>query len=276
MFAKILVGTDGSDTASVAVDHAATLAERTGAELLVVSAYRPVGGDADTPLGRTTDHTEDDRARAVLDHERQRFGDGVAVRTLLQEGNPSEAILDVAEEEGVDLIVVGNKGMTGGKRFLVGSVPNNVSHHAPCHVLMVHTVWAEQAGPEEPADAPRYERFLIGTDGSDTARTVVAVGAQLARAVGAEVLLLFVGDAAGGREVLERAAADIGEGVPVSWNTAEGDPSDRIIDTAVREDCDLIVIGNKGMTGSRRFLLGSVPNNISHHAPGNVLIVKTT
>ncbi|MGH2724508.1 MAG: universal stress protein [Actinomycetota bacterium] len=276
MFSKILVGTDGSDTASVAVDHAAWLAERVGAELLIVSAYRPVGGDVDTPLGRTSDHTEDDRARAILEHEQKRHGDRVAVRTILQEGNPADAILDVAEEEGVDLIIVGNKGMTGGKRFLIGSVPNNVSHHAPCHVLIVHTAWAERARAEELARVPGYERILIGTDGSPTAGGAVEVGTELAGAVGAEVLLLFVGDAARGGEVLEQAAADIGDRVPVSSNTAEGDPADRIIDVAVRESCDLIVVGNKGMTGTRRFLLGSVPNNVSHHAPGNVLIAKTT
>ena len=54
-------------------------------------------------------------------------------------GDAADAILDVAEEQAADLIVVGNKGMTGAKRFLLGSVPNKVSHHAPCSVLIVRT-----------------------------------------------------------------------------------------------------------------------------------------
>jgi nucleotide-binding universal stress UspA family protein len=64
---------------------------------------------------------------------------GVEVETHAREGDPADAILDVAEETGADLIVVGNKGMTGAKRFLLGSVPNKVSHHAPCSVMIIRT-----------------------------------------------------------------------------------------------------------------------------------------
>jgi nucleotide-binding universal stress UspA family protein len=64
---------------------------------------------------------------------------GVEAETYARQGDPADAILDVAEERGADLIVVGNKGMTGAKRFLLGSVPNKVSHHAPCSVLIIRT-----------------------------------------------------------------------------------------------------------------------------------------
>ena len=64
---------------------------------------------------------------------------GLQVRTFARQGDPADAILDVAEEQHADLIVVGNKGMTGAKRFLLGSVPNRVSHHAPCSVLIIRT-----------------------------------------------------------------------------------------------------------------------------------------
>jgi nucleotide-binding universal stress UspA family protein len=64
---------------------------------------------------------------------------GVPVKTYAREGDPADAILDVAEEEKAGLIIVGNKGMTGAKRFLLGSVPNKVSHHAPCSVLIIRT-----------------------------------------------------------------------------------------------------------------------------------------
>jgi nucleotide-binding universal stress UspA family protein len=65
---------------------------------------------------------------------------GVDVEVFARQGDPADAILDVAEERGSDLIVIGNKGMTGAKRFLLGSVPNKVSHHAPCSVLIIRTV----------------------------------------------------------------------------------------------------------------------------------------
>ena len=61
------------------------------------------------------------------------------VETHAREGDPADAILDVAEEQKADLIVVGNKGMTGAKRFLLGSVPNKISHHAPCSVMIIRT-----------------------------------------------------------------------------------------------------------------------------------------
>jgi nucleotide-binding universal stress UspA family protein len=66
-------------------------------------------------------------------------GAGIAVEIHAREGDPADAILDIAEEQEADLIVVGNKGMTGAKRFLLGSVPNKVSHHAPCSVMIIRT-----------------------------------------------------------------------------------------------------------------------------------------
>jgi nucleotide-binding universal stress UspA family protein len=65
---------------------------------------------------------------------------GIEVEVFARQGDPADAILDVAEERASDLIVVGNQGMTGAKRFLLGSVPNKVSHHAPCSVLIIRTV----------------------------------------------------------------------------------------------------------------------------------------
>jgi nucleotide-binding universal stress UspA family protein len=64
---------------------------------------------------------------------------GVETQSFARQGDPADAILDVAEEVGADLIIVGNKGMSGAKRFLLGSVPNKVSHHAPCSVMIIRT-----------------------------------------------------------------------------------------------------------------------------------------
>ncbi len=75
----------------------------------------------------------------LADGAKDLSGSGIDVETMSREGDPADAILDVAEETGAELIVVGNKGMTGAKRFLLGSVPNKVSHHAPCSVLIIRT-----------------------------------------------------------------------------------------------------------------------------------------
>ncbi|HET9162443.1 MAG TPA: universal stress protein [Solirubrobacterales bacterium] len=146
MFTRIVVGTDGSETAGEAVRQAVDLAKLAGARLSIVSAYAPVskrrlqneqeGAPADVQyeIGPREDvNLVLDAAAASAKKE------GLEVQTHPVEGEPAEAILNVAEETGADLIVVGNKGMTGARRFLLGSVPNNVSHHAPCSVIIVRT-----------------------------------------------------------------------------------------------------------------------------------------
>lgn len=138
MFARILVGTDGSDSASTAVAHAAELAKVAGAELIVMHAYPPPRSDVGGPFGGDA-YPGHEIGKSILADAEKRFAGDATVRTVLREGSAAEAIIDVAEEEKVDLIVVGNKGMTGAKRFLLGSVPNHVAHHAPCTVLIAHT-----------------------------------------------------------------------------------------------------------------------------------------
>jgi nucleotide-binding universal stress UspA family protein len=145
MFKTIVVGTDGSDTAKVAVQQAADLAKSHGSELhLVMSA----SGVSETRLREERQGAPDDVQHAINPNEdieaqlkevAESLGDGITVKTHPKQGDPADAIIDVAEHNGADLIVVGNKGMTGAKRFFLGAVPNKVSHHAPCSVLIVRT-----------------------------------------------------------------------------------------------------------------------------------------
>jgi nucleotide-binding universal stress UspA family protein len=146
LFQRIVVGTDGSDTASEAVRQAVELARSLGASLEVVSAFEPVPqerlreeaseipGDVAHAVGPREDVNQVLEAAAGPAREQ-----GVEANTHAREGDPADAILDVAEETNADLVIVGNKGMTGARRFLLGSVPNKISHHAPCSVLIVRT-----------------------------------------------------------------------------------------------------------------------------------------
>jgi nucleotide-binding universal stress UspA family protein len=147
VFRSIVVGTDGSETASKAVDAAVELAQLSGATLEIVSAYEPVSGQRLREEARQVPedvqwmvNPREDVDATLRQAAEQAEGAGVSVNTYAREGDPADAILDVAEERGADLIVVGNKGMTGAKRFLLGSVPNKVSHHAPCAVMIIRTV----------------------------------------------------------------------------------------------------------------------------------------
>ena len=140
MFGAIVVGTDGSDTAKEAVRQAVELAKSLGGELLLVSAYQPAApatAEARDPQWMVS---APEQVGALLkEAAASAEAAGVPVQTFPRQGDPADALLDVAEERDADLIVVGNKGMTGAKRFLLGSVPNRVSHHAPCSVLIIRT-----------------------------------------------------------------------------------------------------------------------------------------
>jgi nucleotide-binding universal stress UspA family protein len=146
MFGAIVVGTDGSETAGEAVRQATELAKSVGDSIDLVSAYEPVSSarlreeaqQVPKDMEWMVNPRED--VDATLNQAADQIKEaGVEVQIYAREGDPADAILDVAEEREAGLIVVGNKGMTGAKRFLLGSVPNKVSHHAPCSVMIIRT-----------------------------------------------------------------------------------------------------------------------------------------
>jgi len=150
VFKVIVVGTDGSDTASRAVQAAAELAGAAdGAVLHIVCVAKPVSHtavavaeSASASAGVARAEWEDDAAKdlaAVLDRAKASVADTApSIETYARFGSPAEVLCELGDQVRADLIVVGNRGMQGGRRFL-GSVPNSVSHHAPCSVLIVNT-----------------------------------------------------------------------------------------------------------------------------------------
>ncbi|HEX4866104.1 MAG TPA: universal stress protein [Acidimicrobiales bacterium] len=123
MYQRILVGTDGSRTAAKAVERAVQLAVSTGASLTIMTAARPERGGAVV-------------AAAAAQHQ----GSGVAIDTKVVDKDPVHALIEEARAGRYDLLVMGNKGMTGLTRFFrLGSVPNKVTHHLPCNLLIVKT-----------------------------------------------------------------------------------------------------------------------------------------
>jgi nucleotide-binding universal stress UspA family protein len=146
MFGSIVVGTDGSGTATQAVREAVDMAKATGATLELVSAYAPVSEQRlaaerrDAPEDvQWAINPKQEVELSLSDAAEMAREAGVTVNTHARQGDPADAILDVAEEMGAGLVIIGNKGMTGAKRFLLGSVPDKISHHAPCSVLIVRT-----------------------------------------------------------------------------------------------------------------------------------------
>jgi nucleotide-binding universal stress UspA family protein len=145
MFSGIVVGTDGSETAAKAVSVATEMAKVHGSRLHMVTAYEPVvpalSQEERDALGELAwMASPGDRAERLVAEAAERAAAlGVEVATHVQVGDAAHALIEVAEAQEADLIVVGNKGLSSPARFLLGSVPSKVVHHAPCHVLVVRT-----------------------------------------------------------------------------------------------------------------------------------------
>jgi nucleotide-binding universal stress UspA family protein len=143
MYKVIVVGTDGSERAAVAVAHAFELAKMSGATLHAIQVVHPAvkAGFSDSSggqleLDKMREHAEKSREKLLAEAARR----GVAAEVHDVPGDDvADTIVKAAEDLGSDLIVVGNRGMSGVSRFVLGSVPNKVSHHCPCSLLIVNT-----------------------------------------------------------------------------------------------------------------------------------------
>ncbi|MGH2808281.1 MAG: universal stress protein [Actinomycetota bacterium] len=286
MYRRIVAGTDLSSTAKVATDRAANLAGRLDAELTLVHAGSDPG------------------------EELERQGEEYGAEVVVTAGSPADVLISETDRLNADLLVVGSVGMRGARRFLLGSVPNKVSHHAGTDLLIVKT----DPPPKAVAD---YAGIVVGTDGSPTAAKAVKAACGLATRLGIKPVVVCayeplteqelkrlradpndpvdqwnapkvakttpeefrwrIVDAARAQDVLERAeklASD--EGVDVDVRAIEGNPAEVLISLAENDDSiDVIAVGSVGMTGTKRFMLGNVPHRVSHHASTDVLILHT-
>jgi nucleotide-binding universal stress UspA family protein/nitrite reductase/ring-hydroxylating ferredoxin subunit len=261
-YRTIVAGTDGSPTAARAVDKAARLARITGARLVLVSAVAaesPSSEDAENLLG------EAQRAAARR---------GVEAEVLAPKGRPSEVLTQVAAGTGADLIVVGSAGMGKVRRFSLGGIAEQTAHTAPCDVLIVRTERPDEGPPRRLV----YKGLVVGTDGSPTASEAVRKAFDLGMVLETKITVVYVaGDPLIGAIILEKAEAAKPDWVPVETRLVkQQNPAAAIAALAESGVSDLIVVGNKGVTGARRFALASVPVELAHRAGRDVLIAKTT
>lgn len=146
-YTSVVVGTDGSETAELAVRHASRVAADHGARLVIVTAYEPHG---DELWRREADRVPEDirwtltdkaQAEDKVARGREIAAEEGAGRVTLQAiaGSPADVLLEAAEDFGAEVIVVGSRGLTSAAHFVLGSVASSVSHHAPCDVLIVQT-----------------------------------------------------------------------------------------------------------------------------------------
>jgi nucleotide-binding universal stress UspA family protein/nitrite reductase/ring-hydroxylating ferredoxin subunit len=249
-YKRILFGTDGSARAAAAGSIAVALAKAGSAELVVVHSYAPPG-DGQSVLDAAVETAVSAGIRRVTPE--------------LRGGRPADVLIEVAESRDVGLVVVSGG---RGQHHELGIVAQRLSHHGPRDVLIV----SERA---RRTDGAPYQRVLIATDGSATADRAARKGYDLAESLQLPVTLVFVGHPVTGKLITDDTMAIYAGEVPTDVVVTQGEPADRILGVAADTYSDLIVIGNKGMTGAKRFFLSSVPEKVVDRADRDVLVART-
>jgi nucleotide-binding universal stress UspA family protein/nitrite reductase/ring-hydroxylating ferredoxin subunit len=257
-YRKIVVGVDGSSCGEHARAVATVVAIALEARLTVVHAY------------------EDRAERSLIDAAVEACeAEGATARGELVKGPASNAVLEFAERKGTELLVLGAWGLVRSQRHPIGSVPYRASHHAPCDVLIAaehdHDGQNGGRGPH----AVIWDHIVIATDGSPTADRACRRGFELAGKLGAKVTLVFVGHPKTGELILNDTVAAIASDVPTELRIERGEPAERILAAAQEVGGRLIIIGNRGMSGAKRLLLGSVPQSVVERTPRDALVVRT-
>jgi nucleotide-binding universal stress UspA family protein len=296
---RILLATDGSDTAAAALDfvQAFPFPEDSEITLLTVMDKEMLAGGGHEGLSHEQERSLQGTTAAVreaceelLAQEAARLRDaGWAGRTLLRSGHPAEEITRAAEELGTDLVVVGSHGLTGIKRYLLGSVSSHVLEYAPCSVLIVK-------GTHRGRTAAAPLKILLAYDESPPAEKAVDFCSALPLGAQVEVRVLSVmplvtlyrQDIAqqlswlwqqqkrATEEALERVTKEVGWATPnVSHELREsGDVAEAILGAAEQLGCHLLVTGHKGKGAVEKFLIGSMASRLAHHADCSVLAVR--
>ena len=243
----IVVGTEGTQTTETLL-VAFALARIGSSQLTIVHT-----GAAGLERDRILDDVSRDAAAAGVPEEQ--------IATVAREGAPADVLAAVAEETDAGTIVVGR----GGER--PARTAHRLSHRAPCDLLVVATDDDDPARP--------YRKITVATDGSATADRAARRGYDLARALGASVDLVFVGHPATGGLIAKDTIAVYGADVDTRVHMLQGDPSKRILESAAAAGSELVVIGNKGLTGIKGTMLGSIPRDVLNGASADVLVART-
>jgi nucleotide-binding universal stress UspA family protein len=284
--AEIVVGVDGSAHGAVALRWAAREAEVRGSELVAVLVWdlfnqRHADGTRRFDPEYDERHADEALARIVEDALGAERGATVTRRAICE--LPAPGLLGAAE--GADLLVIGARGLGGFRGLLLGSVSQQVLHHAAMPVAVVHGTGA--GGPDTDG------RIVVGIDGSDASAAALRWALADAAARHGEVRVVHawepvalygpvIGPSPYDVEALESSAERLVEdmvaeasaaapGVPVERSVVVGGPAHSLLEVA--KDADLVVLGRRGLGGFGRLLLGSVSDHVVRHSPTTVVVV---
>lgn len=267
---KILVGTDGSERAAVAVTQGARLAAVTGSKLdllFVIDPGRPYEGEV-----------ESEALQVLADAAELARTHGAESTTYVVAGEPAHVLVQEAADHGVDLICVGADAGLLDRPLKMGKVASHVVQEASSSVLV------SRPGPDG-----FLARIVCGVDGSDASSHTASIAVQLAVVAKAELRILHVIPVFRGKGeewTIDPATDEVPGELSASLDTARaagvepllemamGRPESALAKVAERDGADLLVIGHRGITGMTRMLLGSVSEHVTAHAPCSVLVVR--
>jgi len=278
---KILVPVDGSHPCLHAEELAAVISKNFGSKVMVIyvvshelmqAAKRLDYNMPPSVLTEVTNWFSQAGKKILWEAEALFKEEGIEVDTrIVAYGDPADTILRLAEDEKYSLVAMGNRGETEAEVFSLGSVAEKVSRHTECPVLIVK-------------QKTQLAKILVAIDGSESAEKALEHAVELAEKHKAKITLLNVQESKIfglkpevakelGDYVLSDAAAKV-KGVEFKTLLEFGNPAETIIEVAEKGNYDLIVVGNRGLSSVKRFFLGSVSDDISHHAKCSVLIVR--
>ncbi len=287
---SILVATDGSEDAALAVRVAADLSNRTGSDLHVAYIWRRptfLGLPLEKAAEGSSYAREEAERLLEAQAEQTRAAGGTVAGAYLREGRPAEVLVELARELSVGLVVVGSRGLGAVKRLIVGSVSEGVVDLAPCPTLIVRG--GEGAWPPS--------RLVVGDDGSEEARRAGELAAGMGKLFGVRALLIRVYPSVpvfkarrivhlqasgeilkrGERSLEERAAELEGVlGMRPETRVASGDAA-AVLQEMAEEGARpaLVAVGRRGLGTVRYSTLGGVSANVLRSVAGPVLIVPT-
>lgn len=279
---RILLATDGSDSAQVAVDLVAGMRWPIGSCIRLVRAVDPQSHELDAHDVIAAERDLEDIAATLRSR-------GLRLEHILLRGRPADEIVDDIRGHRPDLVVVGNRGHSAFDRMLLGSVSAELVDRSPVPVLVARKPTLERVVvpvdgstiATDAVDAIRHWPFLTAADITVLSVAPPPLGVWVGLVPGpgdqltgtfenarAELIAEYLEYANDGAEALRRT------GLKARAEARSGAPADRIVAFGDECDADLIVMGSHGRTGLTRLVLGSVARNVLHHASCSVLIVK--
>jgi len=305
MYDGLLLPTDGSPHTTTAAGHALALARAFDATVHVLRVADIDGAAGLFDAGGVDDEfveRVEQEAAATVERTASLLAAAERVKTAVVDGDPGEAIVEYGTEHGVDGIVMGTHGRRGLRRFVAGSVTEEVVRTTTVPVFTVRRADedgddeapADEPEPLAPDDLPRYETVLLPTDGSDTAAAAVDHAIAVAGAFDGELHALSVVDPsstgalpeAGPSESVveslveqaEHAVASVADraaeaDVEIHTEVQQGFPARTILGYAEEQGVDIVVAGTHGRTGLGRVLLGSTAEHLVRRAEMPVCVV---